>query len=147
MINSVDANALQLSRSASNILDLEARAGSQRVYISRSEYSEALTKAFYNPQLLRTANDFLVSNYEYLIEVDDTLWAEPKRALYVKKFFYPHAAAVWFGVAFFLSTAIGLIAGVFGHDPGLGLAAGTGSLAILGAMQVVLLWQARSTGI
>ncbi|CAH0051074.1 unnamed protein product [Clonostachys solani] len=134
-----------LSRSGSNMLDLEAQTRSQRVYISQGEYSEALTKAFYNPQLLHAAKDFIVSNYEDLIQADDVLWAEPKRALCVVKVFYPHAAVVWFGLAFSFSAVIGITTGVVGHDPKLGLAAGTGALAILGAIQWVLLWQARST--
>uniref|UniRef100_A0A0B7K525 Uncharacterized protein n=2 Tax=Bionectria ochroleuca TaxID=29856 RepID=A0A0B7K525_BIOOC len=134
-----------LSGSGSNMLDLEAQAGSQRVYVSQSEYSEALTKAFYNPQLLHTANDFVVSKYEGLIQANGVVSAEPKKALCVKKIFYPRAAAVWFGLVF-LSTAIGLTAGVAGHDLMLGLAVGTGLLAILGAIQGVIIWQARSTG-
>ncbi|CAG9990627.1 unnamed protein product [Clonostachys byssicola] len=135
-----------LSGSGSNMPDLEAQAGSKRVYVSQSEYSEALTKALYNPQLLHGANNFLVSNYEDLIQADDVLSAEPKRALCVKKVFYPRTAAVWFGLALFLSTAIGLTAGIVSHDLMLGFAAGTGSLAILGAIQGALVWQARSTG-
>jgi hypothetical protein len=145
-MNSANATALQLSGSGSNMLDLEAQAGSQRVYVSQSEYSEALTKAFYNPQLLHTANDFVVSKYEGLIQANGVVSAEPKKALCVKKVFYPRAAAVWFGLVFFLSTAIGLTAGVAGHDLMLGLAVGTGLLAILGAIQGVIIWQARSTG-
>ncbi|CAI6074105.1 unnamed protein product [Clonostachys chloroleuca] len=92
-----------LSGSGSNMVDLEAQAGSQRVYIIKSEYSEALTKAFYNPQLLHTANNFLVSNYADLIQAHDVLSVEPKRALCVKKGFYPRTVAVWFGLAFSLS--------------------------------------------
>ncbi|KAK7212760.1 hypothetical protein V2G26_019938 [Clonostachys chloroleuca] len=66
-----------LSRSGSNMVDLEAEAGSRRFYVSKSEYSEALMKAFYNPQLLHTANDFLVSNYADLIQAHNALSVEP----------------------------------------------------------------------
>lgn len=76
-MNLANANALQLSRSGSNMVDLEAEAGSRRFYVSKSEYSEALMKAFYNPQLLHTANDFLVSNYADLIQAHNALSVEP----------------------------------------------------------------------
>ncbi|KAK4983983.1 hypothetical protein LTR50_006893 [Elasticomyces elasticus] len=124
--------------------DPEAQAVLHPIYVKHSECSEPLTQAFHHPEQLRSAKNFVYSHLEGIIDSSRLAWAAPRQALYLRKSFGSKAAFIWFGNAFVLSTGAGIGAGLAKHDSGLSIAVGTGMLALLSAIQCLLIWHNRS---
>jgi hypothetical protein len=120
--------------------NLESQRFPCKVFIESSEYSQLLTRAFHRPDILRSADIFVSYNACYAFGAHTSKRCSSKKALLIKNQFDKAVASIWFGLALVISVAIGIGMGSVFHDVNFGISIGSGMLALLTAVQGLVMW-------
>lgn len=101
---------------------------------------EIFTEAFHRPEILSSVMDFAERYLAYRLGVSPASTGDSEKALLIGRRFNKTAACVWFLLALLISVAAGIGVGVVYGDVNLGMSAGTGILALLTAVEGLMMW-------
>jgi hypothetical protein len=111
-----------------------------RVFIESRESMEIFTEAFHRPEILSSVMDFAERYVTCRLDVSSPFTDDPEKALLIGRRFNKTAACVWFLLALLISVAAGVEVGVVYGDINLGMSVGTGILALLTAVEGLVMW-------
>lgn len=100
-----------------------------------------LTDAFHRPFLLHNHGSFVGRHLSFTSEVPGD--AESREALLVDTIFSTRFACIWLAIAIFASIVAGIVTGAMNKSLLNGLGFGSGVLAMLTAIQGLLVWLSR----
>jgi hypothetical protein len=120
--------------------NLESQSLPCKVFIESRESMEISTEAFHCPEILSSVTDFAEWNAAYRLDVSSPSFDGPKKALLIGRRFNKTAACMWLLLALLVSVAAGVEVGVVCRDVNLGMSIGTGILALLTAVEGLVMW-------
>jgi hypothetical protein len=120
--------------------DLEGLCFPCKVFIESRESMEIFTEAFHHPEILSSVMDFAERYVGYRLDVPSPFSDGPEKVLLIGRRFNKTAACVWFLLALLISLVAGVEVGVVYRDVNLGMSIGTGILAVLTAVEGLVMW-------